>query len=202
MIADSIRSWVSWRGALLLGGVAALMATLTFAWEAAARPTAEQAIANEAAGARPQVPAPGDVVDAPATRTVLVFVSGAVANPGIYRLPAGQRISDAIAAAGGLLPDADPDRLPNLAGKLTDGKQVKVPRLSSRSTAARARLDINTATAAELESIPGMDPSLAQAIVEYRTRYGGFLSLTELRTGLGLDAGVVSTLRRYLTVGS
>jgi competence protein ComEA len=195
-------SWWSWRGAVVAGAGCALMAIATFAWQGASRPTAEQAVADEAASARAPARTAANAVDGAVTRTVLVFVSGAVANPGTYRLPAGLRIADAIAAAGGLLPSADPDRMPNLSGRLTDGKQIKVARLSSRSASTSARLDINTAGVSELESIPGMDPSLAQAIVEYRDRYGGFLSLSELRTGLGLDAGVVSTLRRYLTVGN
>jgi competence protein ComEA len=193
------RRLIGWRGAIALGTGAVLVGGLSWGWAALARPTAEEAIANEAAAAR--APAGPDAAVEPAVRTVLVFVSGAVANPGVYRLPAGLRIADAIAAAGGLLPSADPDRLPNLTARLTDGKQVKVPRVSARSASTTARLDINSASASELETIPGMDSSLAQAIVEYRTRYGGFLSLSELKTGLGLDSSVVSNLRRYLTVG-
>jgi len=130
---------------------------------------------------------------------VLVHVSGAVASPGLYRLASGLRVGDAIAAAGGLLPDADPDRLPNLAGRLTDGRQVKVARLKAGSNRAAPKVDINSADLAQLEAVPGIDPALAQAILDYRENYGPFASVTELRTALGLDAATLSAIRKYLT---
>jgi competence protein ComEA len=130
---------------------------------------------------------------------VLVYVSGAVASPGLYRLAAGLRVGDAVAAAGGLLPDADPDRLPNLAGRLTDGKQIKVARLKAASSRANPRVDINSADVAQLEAVPGIDPSLAQAIVDYRENYGPFASVTELKTALGLDSVFLGSIRKYLS---
>jgi len=136
---------------------------------------------------------------ASSTRMVLVHVSGAVASPGLYRLASGLRGGDAIAAAGGLLPDADPDRLPNLAGRLTDGRQVKVARLKAGSNRAAPKVDINSADLAQLEAVPGIDPALAQAILDYRENYGPFASVTELRTALGLDAATLSAIRKYLT---
>jgi competence protein ComEA len=117
----------------------------------------------------------------------------------MYQLVRGSRVADAVAAAGGLLPDADPNKLPNLAGRLTDGKQVKVVRRGGATTAA-AKLDINSATLDELIAVPGVDQGLAQAIIDERDGYGPFTSLTELHTVLGLDTQVVSALRPYLKV--
>jgi len=131
----------------------------------------------------------------------LVFVSGAVVHPGLYRLSAGARVADAIAAAGGLTPDADPGRLPNLAARVHDGHQVNVP--FRKTTAARSvseKLDVNTATLDELRAVPGMPLGLPEAIVSYRQFYGGFRSLSDMRLMLGLDAAVITPLRAYLRV--
>lgn len=137
--------------------------------------------------------------DAPATSTVLVFVSGAVAHPGLYELSPDARIADAIAAAGGVTPQADPGKLPNLASRVHDGRQVNVP--FRRSTGSSVvKLDINTAAADELAAIPGMPPGLADAIVQYRDTWGPFQTLTELKTDLGVDAATVTGLRQYLRV--
>ena len=182
------------------GGIFALVAAGFLLWTLGSAPSTAEAVATSAFVARGASPRHASSVAASA-RTVMVYVSGAVANPGLYRLPASLRIGDALAAAGGLLPDADPDRLPNLAGKLSDGKQVKVARLkagTSRSGAA-AKVDINSADVATLAAVPGIDPALAQAIVDYRNGYGPFASVTELKTALGLDASTLSAIRRYLT---
>jgi competence protein ComEA len=141
-----------------------------------------------------------NALDPPATAEALIFVSGAVASPGMYRLPAGARIADAIAAAGGVTADADPGHLPNLAARVHDGRQVNVPFRRSRTGATSGRLDINTATPEELSAVPGMPAGLPEAIVEYRDRWGGFVSLTDLRTALGVDSATVQGLRQYLRV--
>jgi competence protein ComEA len=166
------------------------------AWRAATAPGPAESVAAEAARARGHGAAP---IAAPATKPLIVFVSGAVVNPGTYELPRGARIADAIAAAGGLLPEADAAKLPNLAGRLTDGKQVKIARRGAAPSSA-SRVDINSATLEELLAVPGMDDQLAQAIVNEREGYGPFTTLTELHTLLGLDATVVAELRPYLRV--
>ena len=184
---------------MIVGALASLLGAGFLFVRAAATPSTAESVAADALAARGGGPAFA-ADQAAAARMVLVYVSGAVASPGLYRLPSGLRVGDAIAAAGGLLPDADPDRLPNLAGKLTDGKQIKVARLKTGGTRSSAlKVDINSADVAQLEAVPGIDAALAQAIVDFRVSYGPFASVTELKTDLGLDTATLAVLRKYLT---
>jgi competence protein ComEA len=144
------------------------------------------------AAAVPAVAAPGPAA------TLLVFVSGAVAHPGLYELASGARISDAIADAGGILPSADPGKLPNMAGLLHDGHQVNVPFAKGSSAATSVKVDANSASVAELETIPGMTPDVAQAIVDARTKWGPFANLADLRNALGLDTATAALLGKHL----
>jgi competence protein ComEA len=139
-------------------------------------------------------------VEAAQERTVIVYVSGAVRNPGLYTLAATLRVTDAIVAAGGLTEAADPDCLPNLAARLKDAKQIAVPLAGHCARAKKARLDINLATREQLLLVPGMDPALADAIITYRQEFGGFTALTELKSAMGLDAVTYKRLAKSLTV--
>ena len=103
-------------------------------------------LAVHQAAARAPVPV-GETVNPPAPPTVLVFVSGAVAHPGLYELSPDARVADALGAAGGITSLADPGHLPDMAGRVHDGRQINVPFLKSGTTAAK--LDINTAAADE-----------------------------------------------------
>jgi competence protein ComEA len=141
-----------------------------------------------------------DDVEAAQERTVVVYVSGAVRNPGLYTLLATLRVSDAIVAAGGLTEDADPGCLPNLAAHLKDAKQIAVPSAGHCTRAKKSRLDINLATREQLLQVPGMDPALADAIITYRRDYGSFRALTELKSAMGLDAATYKQLAKSLTV--
>ena len=124
---------------------------------------------------------------------VVVAVAGTVVRPGLVRLPAGSRVDDAVRAAGGLVPGAGPGLL-NLARKLVDGEQVLVgvdppPGAApvAGPTAAGGPVDLNTATIADLDALPGIGPVLAQRIVDWRTEHGRFASVDQLRevTGIG-----------------
>ena len=126
-------------------------------------------------------------------------MSGAVAHPGLYELSPDARVADAIAAAGGTTRLADPGHLPNLAARVHDGRQINVPYLKSTSAAA-AKLDINTAAVDELAAIPGMPPGLAAEIVQQREQWGPFTSISQLRTDMGVDAATVAGLGHYLRV--
>lgn len=132
---------------------------------------------------------------------LLVDVVGAVARPGLYRMPRGDRVYDAIAAAGGLTPEADPTRLPNLAGRLKDGEQIKVPFVKGASGGTVAvRTSLNSATVDELAVVPGFTEALAQEVVDYRTNFGGFQSTRELVDILGMSEADYVIARRYVTL--
>ena len=141
-----------------------------------------------------------DEVDAAQERTVIVYLGGAVRAPGLYTLAATLRVSDAIVAAGGLTADADPNCLPNLAAHLKDAKQIAVPFSGHCAKAKKGKVDINTATRAQLLLVPGMDAALADAIIKYREDFGGFVALTELKSAMGLDASTYKQLVKSLMV--
>jgi len=139
-------------------------------------------------------------LDVPPPAGLLVHVIGAVENPGLYRLPRGDRVYDAIAAAGGLSPDADPTKLPNLAGRLKDGEQVKVAFAKTTSGTAITRTNLNTATVDELLTVPGFTEAFAQEVIDYRTNFGGFQNTRELVDILGMSEAEYVIARRYLTL--
>ncbi len=153
-------------------------------------------VLHQAAAAAP-VPV-GETVDPPAPPTVLVFVSGAVAHPGLYELSPDARVADAIAAAGGVTTLADPGHLPNMAQRVNDGRQINVPFMKAGTTAAK--LDVNTAAEADLDAVPGMPPGLAAEIVQYRSEWGPFTSMSQLHSDLGVDSATVTGLEHYLRV--
>lgn len=190
-----------WRLAIAAGAVTLVATGGLLLWRAASGPTSAEAVAAEAARARAHAvqPAAADAAVTSKVKLLLVYISGAVVHPGMYQLPRGSRIADVIDAAGGLLPDADTGKLPNLAARLTDGKQVKIARRGTTAASA-SKIDINSASVEELLAVPGMGPQWAQAIVNERDGYGPFNTLTELHTVLGLDTQVVAALRPYLKV--
>ena len=142
---------------------------------------------------------------------VIVHVAGAVTTPGVVELPVGSRVIDAIEAAGGGVDDADFDRL-NLAAKLSDGQRVLVPKVGQLvalepqggaavdGAAQGGLLNLNTATPAQLEELPGIGPTLAAAILAERDRRGGFKSINELRDVRGIGEKRFADLRDHVTV--
>ena len=156
----------------------------------------------------PRPPAPvvspaaisADDVEAAQQRTVIVYVSGAVRHPGLYTLDSTLRVTDAIVAAGGLLDNADPNCLPNLAAHVRDASQIAVPLIGHCARSTKARLDINTATREQLLRVPGVDAALADAILAYRQDFGAFVALTELKSAMGLDTTTYKELAKSLTV--
>jgi competence protein ComEA len=139
-------------------------------------------------------------LDVPPPSGLLVHVIGAVENPGLYRVPRGGRVYDAIAAAGGLSPDADLTKLPNLAGRLKDGEQVKVAFAKTTSGTVITRTNLNTATLEELVTVPGFTEAFAQDVIDYRTNFGGFQNTRELVDILGMSEADYVIARRYLTL--
>ena len=144
---------------------------------------------------------------------VVVHVAGAVGLPGVQRLPAGARVIDAVDAAGGLRPDADAARV-NLAAELVDGSQVYVPVVGEAPPAAPAGgataggaagvgdglVDLNTADAAALDSLPGVGPATAAAIIDHRERHGPFASVDDLHDVRGIGEAKLAQLRDLVRV--
>ena len=132
---------------------------------------------------------------------VLVYVTGAVHQPGsLHLLPFGSRVTDAVAAAGGLTDSAVPS-LVNMAGSLRDGDQIHAPSIHQVGggavlpTPSVGRVDVNTATVAELETLPSIGPVMAQRIVNYRGMVGPFASLDELDHVSGIGPATLAELR-------
>jgi competence protein ComEA len=136
-----------------------------------------------------------------APATVVVSVNGRVRKPGLVRLPSGSRVADAIEAAGGVLPDTDLTAL-NLARKVTDGELIVVgaPAPAAGGPAVGGLLNLNTATASELQTLPGIGEVLAQRILDYRTAHGQFQSVNELRQVDGIGDATFNKLKDKVTV--
>ena len=148
----------------------------------------------------PTAPVAAPALEIPPQPGLLVDIVGAVENPGLYRLPRGDRVFDAIAAAGGFSADADMSRAPNLAGRLSDGEQIKVPFVKTASGTTVVRVNLNQATLEELEAVPRFTLAFAQECLDYRTNFGGFQSMRELVEILGMSEADYVVVRRYLTL--
>ena len=189
---------------------------------AASTPTGASTSSTVAAGSgtQAQPPAAGaSAVGAGGATTVpvavVVHVAGAVSRPGVVTLPAGSRVIDAVDAAGGGLPDADLDRL-NLAAILADGERILVSRVGDPPTVGDAGsgaapqggaaavptgpIDLNSATQAELEELPGIGPTLASAIITERTRRGGYTDVAQLQQVPGIGESRYAQIRDLVTV--
>ncbi|MET0324299.1 MAG: helix-hairpin-helix domain-containing protein [Ilumatobacteraceae bacterium] len=153
---------------------------------------------------------------APTTATslptvIVVHVAGAVVSPGVYELPGGARVDVALGAAGGPLAGADPGAL-NLAAPLADGTRVYVPMVGEEvppsppvaaapgPTTPSGPIDLNHATAAELDELPGIGPATAQAIVDHRTTNGPFASVDDLEAVRGIGPAKLDAIRALVTV--
>ncbi|MGZ6897362.1 MAG: helix-hairpin-helix domain-containing protein [Acidimicrobiia bacterium] len=195
--------------------IAALLVVATvagFCWYQLGRQQSSAALAT---------PAPSrSVRPRPTTTTrppLLVHVAGAVVHPGLLRVPAGSRVDDAIKAAGGPGPGADLDRL-NLAAKVADGQRIMVTVVGQPAAGGVAAdpsapaatdggggpgsgpVNLNTATVTELDTLPGIGPTLAAAIVRERERRGGFTSVGQLRDVRGIGDKRFADLAPLVTV--
>lgn len=200
------------RGAVALVGVALLaaLAVAVYVWHGRPQP---QAIAPPpvATGAAPTGPAASPT----SARSLVVAVSGKVRRPGVVTVPAGARVIDVLKAAGGPLPSADIGML-NLARRVADGELVTVgvpapapagsgsageaPPAGDAASGRTAPIDVNTATLAELETLPGVGPVLAQRILDWRTEHGQFATVDQLSDVPGIGDARLAQLRDLVQV--
>jgi competence protein ComEA len=205
----------------LAAGVAWFRAGISPSTPPPVAPTAGSSSSTSTFVARVTVPATTTASIAP--QAIVIDVVGAVRSPGVVSIPGDARVIDAIRAAGGAGANADLTRL-NLAAKLTDGARVAVPRVGEAppaldpnavsgaasgspgaaaggSGAGAGPIDVNTATVDQLETLPGIGPTLAGAIVQERERNGPFHIVDDLNRVPGIGDGRLSQLRDLVTVG-
>jgi competence protein ComEA len=154
-------------------------------------------------------PRPTEVPATPTPATINVYVSGAVNKPDVYTLPLNSIMKDAIAAAGGATAEADLERI-NLAAHLADQMQVDVPHQGDAAPlppradgtpSASEQININTASVEELDKLPGIGPSIAKAIIDYRTTNGPFKKIEDINEVKGIGDALYAKIKDQITVG-
>jgi competence protein ComEA len=164
---------------------------------------------------------------APTLAPIAVDVTGAVTHPGLYKFPEGSRVQDAIDAAGGLLADANTTAI-NLAARLEDGQQLNIPykegaapvaateeplftfsspggvtaEPTSESSSGAELININTATVEQLDTLPGIGPTTAQKIIDYRATNGPFGTIDDIVNVSGIGPSTFDNIKDLITVGS
>jgi competence protein ComEA len=218
--AERLRTWAVWFGVgrLVAASVATIVVCAGAVWLVRTPPPATEASLPRASptttttGSSVPVDRTEPVVATPSTEAVLlVHVAGAVVEPGVYQLVGDARVRDAIVAAGGPTETADWNAL-NLAASISDGVKVYVPNVGEElptsltvPPADRAGsiptgpIDVNAATTDELESLPGVGPATATAIVTERERNGPFLDVDDLDRVPGIGPAKIEVLREMVT---
>jgi len=149
----------------------------------------------------------------PTETPLIVHITGAVPRPGVYALAQGARVQDAISAAGGFLAEAEKKGI-NLARALEDGEQLDVPYVEGASPviatdappviqdpSATELININFASQVELESLPGIGPTNAQKIIQYREQNGPFITTEDIINVPGIGPGTYERIKDLITVG-
>ncbi|GIV66398.1 MAG: competence protein ComEA [Bellilinea sp.] len=147
---------------------------------------------------------------------IVVHVTGQVIQPGVYRLPIGSRVEDALLAAGGLTGEADENQL-NLAARLSDGQKLYVPIKGEvlpfnsvdplwiptyENENSPSIIDLNLATQQQLEDIPGIGPTKASEIIAYRQKIGRFVTIEEIKNVPGIGPSLFEKIKPYITVSN
>jgi competence protein ComEA len=147
----------------------------------------------------------------PTEKPIIVYITGAVPRAGVYALPQGARVQDAISAAGGFLAEAEKSQI-NLAALLEDGEKLDVPYIEgalpvlatpgATVVAATTELvNINTASLEELDTLPGIGPSTAQKIIDYREQNGPFVNAEDIINVSGIGPGTYERIKDLITIG-
>ena len=205
--AEVVAEWIALIGParMALATVSAMAVAVAATWLLrAGPPPTEASLALAEAGAPIITLAPPEG----APTAIVVHVAGAVERPGVHLLDVGDRVIDAIAAAGGETPGADVQVL-NLAAPVVDGQRIHVPLEGEAPEVDPASgagipvgpIDVNRATAEQLESLPGIGPATAAAIVDDRGRNGPFATVDDLDRVSGIGRATVARLRDLVTVG-
>lgn len=205
-----VHDWIRFVGlARIATGCLAAGGAVVVGWWLVAAPPApiEESLPRADTSVAPSVAAAPAVAATVAPEFVVVHVAGAVARPGVYSLPLGSRVVDAIGLAGGMTIEADPAAL-NLAAVLNDGQKVVVPRpgealildpLGDGGVAPAGPLSLATATAEQLDELPGIGPVLAEAILRWRSEHGGFATVDDLTDVPGIGPALLERLRDLVT---
>jgi competence protein ComEA len=149
-----------------------------------------------------------DVIPTPTPSPLVVYVSGAVVAPDVYRLPPGSRVIDALQAAGGLTELADIDGI-NLAALVQDSQHIRVPYAGERMalpaegdrSTDNGLINLNRATASDLEELPGVGKTLAERIIARRETQGPYRSVDELREVSGIGEKLFNQIAPLVTIG-
>ncbi len=147
----------------------------------------------------------------PTQKPMIVHITGAVPRPGVYALPQGARVQDGISAAGGFLAEAEKTNI-NLAQALEDGEKIDIPFIEGASpvlvtplpeveTITTELVNINTASIAELDTLPGIGPTTAQKIIDYREQNGPFVNIEDIVNVSGIGPASYERLKDLITVG-
>jgi competence protein ComEA len=192
------------------GSVLVVVAAGLWLLRAPAQPVEVSIPRPTATAVQSSVPVVSHVAGGPASgREIVVQIAGAVARPGVYRLADGSRVIDLVTTAGGAIDGVDASTLA-LAQKLTDGQRVYVARPGETVVPVAADpgagpqqtgpVNLNTATVAQLEALPGVGPATATAIVTYREKHGPFRAVTGLLEVPGIGDAKLDALRDLVTV--
>ena len=143
-----------------------------------------------------------DAVPNDEENTVIVYVTGAIQSPGLYKVPSRSTIGDVIKEAGGALPYGDVESI-NLAENVQSGQHIHIRfnfHGNPESLLRNQKVNINTATIKELDSLPGIGPTMAKRIDEYRQSKGAFTSIEDIKHVKGISDGVFKKLRDKITI--
>lgn len=197
------------RGVLLLGLVVLIAAAVTAWWVLLGRPHASAVpVTTTVPTAYSSSPLAAAAPTSASSAGIVVDVVGRVRRPGVYHLPAGSRVEDALRAAGGGASPVDLTSI-NLARKVVDGEQIAVgvagagqsaPAPTTSGVAAGAPVDLNAATAEQLDALPGVGPVLAQHVLDWRAAHGRFDSVDQLREVSGIGPSKFADLKPLVTV--